>query len=162
MFEAFSRGYYLGRLYVEPYPGDRAVIHQDQHRRVNEQVCADADVDVPVDDPGSGPGTTPTGTAGGLARTDDVPTDTGGADDDRPLVMKLDGTHFTVGAADDVPLGTLALPAALLDRCEVRNPPALREVLLARADRVSQLLRWFGRGPIGNPHTGGSDTTRGT
>ena len=40
MFEAFSEGYYLGRLYVEPHPGDRPVMQSDQHERVNRQVYA--------------------------------------------------------------------------------------------------------------------------
>lgn len=38
MFEQFSSGYYLGRLYVEPYGGDRPVIHRQHHERVNEQL----------------------------------------------------------------------------------------------------------------------------
>lgn len=40
MFEAFSSGYYLGRLYVEPHQGDRAVMQRAQHERVNEQLYA--------------------------------------------------------------------------------------------------------------------------
>ncbi|MFC3477303.1 DUF5802 family protein [Halobacterium litoreum] len=38
MFEAFSSGYYLGRLYVEPAAGERAAINRAHHRRVNEQL----------------------------------------------------------------------------------------------------------------------------
>ena len=38
MFEAFSSGYYLGRLYVEPTRGDRAAINSRQHEQVNEQL----------------------------------------------------------------------------------------------------------------------------
>jgi hypothetical protein len=38
MFERFSGGYYLGRLYVEPYGGERAVMQRGQHERVNEQL----------------------------------------------------------------------------------------------------------------------------
>ncbi|MFB6072069.1 MAG: DUF5802 family protein [Halobacterium sp.] len=38
MFEAFSSGYYLGRLYVEPAPGDRAAINREHHEQVNEQL----------------------------------------------------------------------------------------------------------------------------
>lgn len=155
MFEAFSRGYYLGRLYVEPYAGDRAVLHQDQHRRVNEQVYAEAD-EVP-DDPEARPppvGSTPPHRSGG------EPADT--PLDDRPLVMKLDGTHFTVAGAPDVPHGTLALPDDILARCEVSNPPTLREVLLARADRVTQLLQWFGLGPSSDDDPGGSAGARDT
>jgi hypothetical protein len=40
MFSEFSRGYYLGRLYVEPYAGDHPAMHRTQHERVNEQVYA--------------------------------------------------------------------------------------------------------------------------
>ena len=36
MFEQFSTGYYLGRLYVEPYDGDHAAIHRAHHEQVNE------------------------------------------------------------------------------------------------------------------------------
>ncbi len=41
MFEQFSSGYYLGRLYVEPHDGDCAVMHRDDHQRVNEQLYDD-------------------------------------------------------------------------------------------------------------------------
>ena len=41
MFEVFSTGYYLGRLYVEPSEGDAAAIQRRQHERVNEQVYAE-------------------------------------------------------------------------------------------------------------------------
>jgi len=40
MFEAFSSGYYLGRLYVEPADTDRAAMNRAQHERVNEQLYA--------------------------------------------------------------------------------------------------------------------------
>ena len=38
MFEQFSSGYYLGRLYVEPYDGETAVIHSEDHERVNRHL----------------------------------------------------------------------------------------------------------------------------
>jgi len=41
MFEPFSTGYYLGRLYVEPYAGDRAVIHEQHHERVEDHLYED-------------------------------------------------------------------------------------------------------------------------
>lgn len=41
MFEQFSRGYYLGRLYVEPRAGERATMCREQHRRLNERLYAD-------------------------------------------------------------------------------------------------------------------------
>jgi len=40
MFEQFSGGYYLGKLYVEPHDGEQAVIHQDDHTLMNEQLYA--------------------------------------------------------------------------------------------------------------------------
>jgi hypothetical protein len=43
MFEQFSRGYYLGRLYVEPDEGDVATMCQMQHERVNRQLYTDGE-----------------------------------------------------------------------------------------------------------------------
>lgn len=43
MFEQFSSGYYLGRLYVEPHDGERAAIHSEDHERVNEQLYASSE-----------------------------------------------------------------------------------------------------------------------
>ena len=113
MFEEFSRGYYLGRLYVEPYEGDQAVMQAVQHERVNAQVYA---------------------TGEGLERLD------------HPLVMKLEDTHLAVHAAEDVPADTLEVPEALVDGSGLTDLPALREVLLAKADRAAQLAEWFGLG----------------
>lgn len=63
---------------------------------------------------------------------------------DAPLVMKLDTAHFPVHGDTDVPESTLQLPAELLEECSVRDTPSVREVLLAKADRAEQLLRWTG------------------
>ena len=109
MFEEFSSGYYLGRLYVEPSDGERAVMRRDQHERINEQLYASGE---------------------GIERLDS------------PLVMKVDRHHVAVRGEDGIPEGTLALPEDLLDDTGVRNPPALKEVLLAKADRAAQLLRY--------------------
>jgi hypothetical protein len=118
MFEEFSDGYYFGRLYVQPFDGDQAVIQRDQHEHVNEQLYASE--------------------AQGVTRLD------------APLVMKLDQQHVVVHGADDVPEGTLALPADLFDDLDVRNPPSRKEVLLAKADRAWQLLKLGGwRAPQG-------------
>ncbi|USZ67274.1 DUF5802 family protein [Halorussus salilacus] len=114
MFEEFSSGYYLGRLYVEPYHGDEAVIRRDQHEQINEQLYA---------------------TGEGIERLDN------------PLVMKVDSHHLAVHGEDEVPEGTLALPEEVLDDTRIRNPPALKEVLLAKADRADQLLRYQARHP---------------
>jgi hypothetical protein len=40
MFEEFSSGYYFGRLYVEPFDGERPAIQREQHERVNRQLYA--------------------------------------------------------------------------------------------------------------------------
>jgi len=41
MFEQFSSGYYLGRLYVEPSSEDTATMCREQHERVSRQLYAD-------------------------------------------------------------------------------------------------------------------------
>lgn len=43
MFEQFSDGYYLGRLYVEPTAHECATMCRAQHRQVNEQLYADSE-----------------------------------------------------------------------------------------------------------------------
>ena len=101
MFEPFSTSYYLGRLYVEPYAGDRAVMHAEHHEQVTEQLYDEY--------------------VG-------------------PLVMKIGTAHVPVHGADDVPGRTVALPEGALSTAGVENPPTLREVLLAKADRAGQLL----------------------
>jgi hypothetical protein len=105
MFEQFSRGYYLGRLYVEPRDGG-AVMCRDQHERVNQQLYGDE----------------------GVTRTD------------LPLVMKLGRRHFPVHGDAEVPADTLAVPEAVLNDADIRNPPSLSEVFLAKADHAAQLL----------------------
>ncbi|MFC4543965.1 DUF5802 family protein [Halosolutus amylolyticus] len=63
---------------------------------------------------------------------------------DAPLVMKLESSHFPVHGDDAVPANTLALPESMLEGTDVRNPPSLREVLLARRERAQQLLEFAG------------------
>jgi hypothetical protein len=110
MFSEFSRGYYLGRLWVEPHDGDRAAVHRDLQERVNEQLYGDDE---------------------GLSRLD------------APLVVKLDNHHFAVHGEAGVPEDTLAVPDHVVGDGD--NPPALREILLAKADRAAQLLRLSGQ-----------------
>ncbi|WP_324760383.1 DUF5802 family protein [Haloarcula sp. GH36] len=43
MFEQFSRGYYLGRLYVEPHDDAAATMCREQHERVNRQLYTTGD-----------------------------------------------------------------------------------------------------------------------
>lgn len=109
MFEQFSSGYYLGRLYVEPFGGEQAAIRRDEHEHINEQLYASGE---------------------GVERLDN------------PLVMKVGQHHLAVQGADGVPEGTLALPESTLEDTGIENPPTLKEVLLAKADRAAQLLRY--------------------
>ncbi|MCU4924514.1 DUF5802 family protein [Halobacteria archaeon AArc-dxtr1] len=125
MFETFSRSYYLGRLYVTPTEGDRALMHGEQHERINEEVYA---------------------TGEGVERLD------------APLVMKLESSHFPVHGTDAVPANTLAVPEPLLAATDIRNPPSLQQVLLARRERARQLLAFAG---WGGPMTSGSGETGG-
>jgi hypothetical protein len=122
MFEQFSRGYYLGRMYVEPSDGDRATMARRQHERVNEQLYADGE---------------------GVERLD------------RPLVMKLGSSHFSVHGDEDVASDTLAVPVDVLEETRIRNPPTLKEVLLAKADHAERLLDLTGRGPSPGDGPGG-------
>lgn len=62
---------------------------------------------------------------------------------DLPLVMKLGSVHFPVFAGEHVREDTLELPPSVLTEAGVENPPALREVLFATAERAGHLLRWF-------------------
>lgn len=43
MFEVFSRGYYLGRLYVTPSSDEPPRIHREHHERLNEEIYATGD-----------------------------------------------------------------------------------------------------------------------
>ncbi|MDF9745367.1 DUF5802 family protein [Natrinema salsiterrestre] len=63
---------------------------------------------------------------------------------DTPLVMKLESRHFPVHGGTNVPANTLALPESMLEGTEIRNPPSLREVFLARRERAQQLLAFTG------------------
>lgn len=116
MFERFSSGYYLGRLYVEPDERETAAMCREQHERVNEQLYTDGR---------------------GVERLDN------------PLVMKLDTSHFPVTGDDGIPRNTLAVPEDMLEDTRIRNPPTLREVLLAKADRARQLLELTGQFEFG-------------
>ena len=114
MFEQFSRGYYLGRLYVEPQDHRSAALCREQYEQIAMQLYAE-ETDLVSEQ---------------TARTPEP-----------PLVMKLGTRHFRVHGDDGVPADTLAVPPNILDDdAQIRNPPALREVFLAKADRAEQLL----------------------
>lgn len=51
MFEPFSSGYYLGRLYVEPAGLKEAVLHREQHESANRELYATGDGVERVDTP---------------------------------------------------------------------------------------------------------------
>lgn len=51
MFEEFSAGYYVGRLYIEPYDGEHAVMDRNQHEEANEQIYASGEGIERVDHP---------------------------------------------------------------------------------------------------------------
>lgn len=62
---------------------------------------------------------------------------------DAPLVAKLDAVHFPVLPAETVAESILELPPAVLVETDVEEPPVLRAVLVATAERARELLRWF-------------------
>jgi len=124
MFEPFSSGYYLGRLYVEPHGGDRPAMHREQHEHVSEQLYAGAGTDGANEEPARQPERPEQPQRGG----------------DQPLVMKIGGTHVPVHGAEGVPERTVALPEDWLEATRLRNPPTLTEVLLAKRERAEQLL----------------------
>lgn len=139
MFEPFSSGYYLGRLYVQPHDGERPAMHREQHEHVSEQLYGDDtsehdETASRTDSDGAGP---PTGRPVQGGRSDD----SAEPDEDRPLVMKIGGAHVPVHGAPGVPEQTVALPADWLAATRVKNPPTLTEVLLAKRERVDQLLK---------------------
>lgn len=146
MFEQFSSGYYLGRLYVQAHDGSRAVLRESHHQRVREQLYGSMT------------------DSGGSATRSSGRTEP----NERPLVMRYERQHFVVDGDDDVPEQTLAVPREWLgDRPDPLEP---REVFLAKADRARQLLQFAvgpdrsgaddsgdddasGGGPPGNPFT---------
>jgi hypothetical protein len=123
MFEPFSSGYYLGRLYVEPHVGDRPVMHREQHEHVSQQLYTGDGAEAADDEP---------------ARRPEHPAPDGAGD--QPLVMKIGGTHVPVHGVEGVPERTVALPEDWLAATRLRNPPTLTEVLLAKRERAEQLL----------------------
>ena len=47
MFEEFSSGYYLGRLYVEPHDSTEPVIQDEEYRRIHDDIYG-GDDDTPL------------------------------------------------------------------------------------------------------------------
>lgn len=153
MFEQFSSGYYLGRLYVQAHDGQRAVLCAREHEHVRRQLYgAETDRQRSTTGRGSRPGSGAT----------DVKTGPGSGGGGPPLVMRYGQRHFVVDGDEGVPERTLAVPMEWLpDR---PDPLEAREVFLAKADRARQLLRIAtdSEQPTGNRSSHGTDdgTTR--
>jgi len=61
-------------------------------------------------------------------------------DEEKPLVMKVDRRHLVVDGDEGVPRGTLGVPRETVEELDVRNPPALKEVLLAKQGHAARIL----------------------
>ena len=130
MFEQFSSGYYLGRLYVQAHDGQRAVLRAREHEHVRQQLYG-----AETDRQRSTAGREPHPGSELTAPEDRTGSDGGGP----PLVMRYGQRHFVVDGDEGIPERTLAVPAEWLpDR---PDPLEAREVFLAKADRARQLLR---------------------
>lgn len=51
MFEAFSAGYYVGRLFVEPRDDDQPAIQREHHEQLNRELYADGEGVERLDNP---------------------------------------------------------------------------------------------------------------
>ncbi|MFW5983627.1 MAG: DUF5802 family protein [Halobacteria archaeon] len=63
---------------------------------------------------------------------------------DGDVVMKVDRQHLVVDGDEAVPEGTLGVPRGYLGSLDVRNPPSLKEVFLAKPDHAERILRLTG------------------
>jgi len=101
MFEDFSGGYYLGRMYVEPHTADGPVMQDDDFEAVSRGVYDE---------------------------------------EEKPLVMKIGKRHLVVGGDDSVPTGTLGVPEDVARELDLRNPPSVKDVLLAKEVHAERIL----------------------
>lgn len=106
MFEDFSSGYYLGRMYVEPYDAECPVMQNDEFETVSRGVY----------------------------------------DDEKPLVVKIGNRHLVVDGDGGVPSGTLGVPEEVADGLGLRNPPSVKDVLLAKEGHATRILSLRGVG----------------
>lgn len=60
------------------------------------------------------------------------------------VVMKVDRHHLVVGGDGSVPRGTLGVPRDRIKDLDLRNPPSLKEVLLAKPGHASRILSLIG------------------
>ncbi|MFB6282759.1 MAG: DUF5802 family protein [Halobacteria archaeon] len=110
MFEDFSRGYYLGRIFVEPTDGEKPALQEEQYRKIKKALYQD-----------SGETSIRSGT-------------------DKPLVFKINNSHLKVEGDHEIPSKTLGIPRKVLDGIRIDNPPTLKEVLLAKPKHASNIL----------------------
>jgi hypothetical protein len=106
MFEDFSSGYYLGRMYVEPHDAERPVMQDDEFETVSRGVY----------------------------------------DEEKPLVMKIGNRHLVVDGDGGVPSGTLGVPKEIAEGLRLRNPPSVKDVLLAKEGHATRILSLRGVG----------------
>jgi hypothetical protein len=100
MFEDFSSGYYLGRMYVEPHDAERPVMQDDEFETVSRGVY----------------------------------------DEEKPLVMKIGNRHLVVDGDGGVPSGTLGVPEEIVEGLRLRNPPSVKDILLAKEGHATRIL----------------------
>jgi len=67
-----------------------------------------------------------------------------GGGEDGVVVMKVDRHHLVVGGDGSVPRGTLGAPRDRIEDLDLRNPPSLKEVLLAKPGYASRILSLIG------------------
>ena len=106
MFEEFSSGYYLGRMYVEPHDSERPVMQDEEFETVSHGVY----------------------------------------EEEKPLVMKVGNRHLVVGGDSGVPSGTLGVPEDIADGLGLRNPPSVKDILLAKEGHATRILSLRGLG----------------
>lgn len=106
MFEDFSSGYYLGRMYVEPHDAERPVMQDDEFETVSRGVY----------------------------------------DEEKPLVMKIGNRHLVVDGDGGVPSGTLGVPEEVAECLRLRNPPSVKDILLAKEGHATRILSLRGVG----------------
>jgi hypothetical protein len=106
MFEDFSSGYYLGRMYVEPHDAERPVMQDEEFETVSRGVY----------------------------------------DEEKPLVMKIGNRHLVVDGDGGVPSGTLGVPEEVAEGLRLRNPPSVKDVLLAKEGHATRILSLRGVG----------------
>ena len=130
MFEDFSRGYYLGRMYVEPHEADSPVMQDEEFEKVRNDIYGD-ERSYSVEK-----------TAYNRKEYGDVKP----YDAKKPLVVKIGKQHLVVDGDEGVPTGTLGVPHHVAERLRIRNPPSVEDVLIAKKGHATRILSLIGFG----------------